>query len=48
LSWVEGLALMVLAESLLRVSDDLTADQLIEDKLESGDWGQHPRSRYAP
>ena len=29
----EGLALMVLAEALLRVPDDATADQLIEDKL---------------
>ena len=37
LSSEEGLALMVLAESLLRVPDDLTADQLIEDKLGSGD-----------
>ncbi|MGH6852173.1 MAG: bifunctional proline dehydrogenase/L-glutamate gamma-semialdehyde dehydrogenase, partial [Methylocella sp.] len=33
LSSEEGLALMVLAESLLRVPDDLTADRLIEDKL---------------
>ena len=28
----EGLALMVLAEGLLRVPDDATADRLIEDK----------------
>ena len=38
LSTREGLALMVLAEALLRVPDDATADRLIEDKLASGDW----------
>jgi RHH-type proline utilization regulon transcriptional repressor/proline dehydrogenase/delta 1-pyrroline-5-carboxylate dehydrogenase len=32
----EGLALMVLAEGLLRVPDDATADRLIEDKLGQG------------
>ena len=32
----EGLALMVLAEGLLRVPDDATADRLIEDKLCQG------------
>ena len=36
LSTREGLALMVLAEALLRVPDALTADRLIEDKLASG------------
>src|SRR5262245_47487926 len=36
----EGLALMVLAEALLRVPDAATADQLIEDKLAAGDWSQ--------
>lgn len=34
----EGLALMVLAEALLRVPDPQTADSLIEDKLAAGDW----------
>jgi len=34
----EGLALMVLAEALLRVPDALTADLLIEDKLAAGRW----------
>jgi RHH-type proline utilization regulon transcriptional repressor/proline dehydrogenase/delta 1-pyrroline-5-carboxylate dehydrogenase len=34
----EGLALMVLAEALLRVPDAATADRLIEDKLATGDW----------
>jgi RHH-type transcriptional regulator, proline utilization regulon repressor / proline dehydrogenase / delta 1-pyrroline-5-carboxylate dehydrogenase len=38
LSTKEGLALMVLAEALLRVPDSLTADRLIEDKLATGDW----------
>jgi RHH-type proline utilization regulon transcriptional repressor/proline dehydrogenase/delta 1-pyrroline-5-carboxylate dehydrogenase len=38
LSTKEGLALMVLAEALLRVPDAATADRLIEDKLGAGDW----------
>ncbi|HEX3709530.1 MAG TPA: bifunctional proline dehydrogenase/L-glutamate gamma-semialdehyde dehydrogenase PutA [Pseudolabrys sp.] len=38
LSTKEGLALMVLAEALLRVPDAATADRLIEDKLKAGDW----------
>jgi RHH-type proline utilization regulon transcriptional repressor/proline dehydrogenase/delta 1-pyrroline-5-carboxylate dehydrogenase len=38
LSTKEGLALMVLAEALLRVPDAATADRLIEDKLAMGDW----------
>src|SRR5258708_2185325 len=38
LSTREGLALMVLAEALLRVPDAATADRLIEDKLATGDW----------
>ncbi len=41
LSTPEGLALMVLAEALLRVPDSATADRLIEDKLSSGDWTRH-------
>ena len=41
LSTKEGLALMVLAEALLRVPDAATADRLIEDKLKSGDWAHH-------
>lgn len=35
----EGLALMVLAEALLRVPDAATADALIEDKLGSAEFG---------
>ena len=38
LSTKEGLALMVLAEALLRVPDADTADRLIEDKLATGEW----------
>src|ERR1700676_3162686 len=41
LSTKEGLALMVLAEALLRVPDAATADRLIEDKLAAGDWSSH-------
>ncbi len=43
LSTKEGLALMVLAEALLRVPDAGTADRLIEDKLKGGDWSGHDR-----
>src|SRR4051794_37432435 len=38
LSTREGLALMVLAEALLRVPDAATADRLIEEKLANGGW----------
>src|SRR5919201_4045733 len=41
LSTKEGLALMVLAEALLRVPDAHTADQFIEDKLAQGDFVHH-------
>ena len=37
----EGIALMCLAEALLRVPDQETADALIKDKLASIDWGEH-------
>ena len=43
LSTKEGLALMVLAEALLRIPDAGTADRLIEDKLRGGDWSHHDR-----
>ncbi len=43
LSTKEGLALMVLAEALLRVPDAVTADRLIEDKLAGTDWPDRPR-----
>jgi RHH-type proline utilization regulon transcriptional repressor/proline dehydrogenase/delta 1-pyrroline-5-carboxylate dehydrogenase len=41
LSTKEGLALMVLAEALLRVPDAATADQFIEDRLGQGDFVHH-------
>ncbi|PPK50152.1 bifunctional proline dehydrogenase/L-glutamate gamma-semialdehyde dehydrogenase PutA [Marinobacter persicus] len=37
----EGVALMCLAEALLRVPDNLTIHDLIEDKITSGNWGDH-------
>jgi RHH-type proline utilization regulon transcriptional repressor/proline dehydrogenase/delta 1-pyrroline-5-carboxylate dehydrogenase len=37
----EGIALMCLAEALLRVPDDETADRLIAEKIRSGNWGAH-------
>jgi RHH-type proline utilization regulon transcriptional repressor/proline dehydrogenase/delta 1-pyrroline-5-carboxylate dehydrogenase len=40
----EGLALMSLAEALLRVPDADTQNRLIEDKLGSGDW-EHAAAR---
>src|SRR5436190_7248913 len=47
LSTKEGLALMVLAEALLRVPDPTTADRLIEDKLASGQWSTHDVRSHA-
>ncbi|EIM25183.1 bifunctional proline dehydrogenase/L-glutamate gamma-semialdehyde dehydrogenase PutA [Microvirga lotononidis] len=41
LSTKEGLALMVLAEALLRVPDAATSDRLIEDKLGQADFAGH-------
>ncbi|MBT9445710.1 MAG: bifunctional proline dehydrogenase/L-glutamate gamma-semialdehyde dehydrogenase PutA [Hyphomonadaceae bacterium] len=41
LSNSEGLALMCLAEALLRVPDDDTADRLIAEKIKSGRWSEH-------
>ncbi|MEM7779438.1 MAG: bifunctional proline dehydrogenase/L-glutamate gamma-semialdehyde dehydrogenase PutA [Pseudomonadota bacterium] len=37
----EGIALMCLAEALLRVPDDETADALIRDKIGEVDWSEH-------
>ncbi|WAT17408.1 bifunctional proline dehydrogenase/L-glutamate gamma-semialdehyde dehydrogenase PutA [Aurantiacibacter sp. MUD11] len=37
----EGIALMCLAEALLRVPDEETADALIRDKVASQDWAEH-------
>ncbi len=41
LSSQEGVALMCLAEALLRVPDDETRDALIRDKIGGGDWQAH-------
>ena len=41
LSTEEGIALMCLAEALLRVPDAETIDALIEDKIAPSDWGRH-------
>ena len=41
LSTKEGVTLMRLAEALLRTPDAATADALIEDKIEAGDWSSH-------
>ena len=37
----EGLALMCLAEALLRVPDEETRDRLIAEKIGSADWASH-------
>ena len=41
LSSQEGVALMCLAEALLRIPDKATRDALIRDKISKGDWKSH-------
>lgn len=41
LSSHEGIALMCLAEALLRIPDRDTVDRLIRDKISHGDWASH-------
>ncbi len=41
LSSQEGVALMCLAEALLRIPDTATRDALIRDKIGGGDWQSH-------
>ena len=41
LSNKEGVALMCLAESLLRIPDSRTAERLIADKIKFADWASH-------
>lgn len=41
LSTKEGVALMCLAEALLRIPDAPTIDALIEDKITTGQWQEH-------
>ncbi len=44
LSTQEGIALMCLAESLLRIPDSYTQNKLIKDKIKTGDWKSHTKS----
>jgi RHH-type proline utilization regulon transcriptional repressor/proline dehydrogenase/delta 1-pyrroline-5-carboxylate dehydrogenase len=48
LSTAEGIALMCLAEALLRVPDAPTIDALIEDKIAPSDWGRHLGQSASP
>ncbi|ARE40747.1 Proline dehydrogenase (Proline oxidase) [Rhodovulum sp. P5] len=48
LSTEEGVALMCLAEALLRVPDAETMDALIEDKIAPSDWGRHLGKSHSP
>ncbi|GAA0302218.1 bifunctional proline dehydrogenase/L-glutamate gamma-semialdehyde dehydrogenase PutA [Rhodovulum strictum] len=48
LSTDEGVALMCLAEALLRVPDTDTMDALIEDKIAPSDWGRHLGKSASP
>lgn len=43
LSTQEGIALMCLAESLLRIPDEYTQNKLIRDKIKTGDWKSHTK-----
>ncbi|EWM47961.1 proline dehydrogenase and proline oxidase delta-1-pyrroline-5-carboxylate dehydrogenase protein [Bordetella holmesii 70147] len=45
LSSQEGVALMCLAEALLRIPDRATRDALIRDKVARGDWKSHMGGR---
>ncbi|SIS91395.1 bifunctional proline dehydrogenase/L-glutamate gamma-semialdehyde dehydrogenase PutA [Paracoccus saliphilus] len=48
LSTSEGVALMCLAEAMLRVPDRMTIDALIEDKIAPSDWGKHLGEASSP
>ncbi|MCH2095471.1 MAG: bifunctional proline dehydrogenase/L-glutamate gamma-semialdehyde dehydrogenase PutA, partial [Rhodobacteraceae bacterium] len=48
LSTEEGIALMCLAEALLRVPDAETIDALIEDKIAPSDWSRHMGHSTSP
>src|SRR6266581_4413476 len=47
LSTPEGVALLCLAEALLRIPDAANADRLIRDKLARGDWAAHTGSGHS-
>lgn len=44
LSSLEGIALMCLSESLLRIPDKETQDKLIKDKITKGKWQEHVKT----
>jgi hypothetical protein len=50
--FTEGVALMCLAEALLRIPDKATRDALIRDKISNGNWQSHigrsPRCSSTP
>jgi RHH-type proline utilization regulon transcriptional repressor/proline dehydrogenase/delta 1-pyrroline-5-carboxylate dehydrogenase len=48
LSTEEGIALMCLAEALLRVPDAATIDALIEDKIAPSNWAKHLGESTSP
>ncbi len=48
LSTTEGIALMCLAEALLRVPDNQTIDDLIEDKITPSGWAEHMGRAASP
>src|SRR5204863_904483 len=48
LSSEEGVALMCLAEALLRIPDAQTRDALIRDKIGRGDWRAHVGQSASP
>ncbi|HEY1942120.1 MAG TPA: bifunctional proline dehydrogenase/L-glutamate gamma-semialdehyde dehydrogenase PutA [Roseiarcus sp.] len=48
LSSQEGVALMCLAEALLRIPDDATRDALIADKIGGGEWRAHVGHSSSP
>ncbi|HUP29935.1 MAG TPA: hypothetical protein VM122_07165, partial [Usitatibacter sp.] len=48
LSSDEGVALMCLAEALLRIPDGATRDALIRDKVGRGDWRAHVGRSSSP
>ncbi len=48
LSTREGIALMCLAEALLRVPDSKTIDALIDDKITPSDWSSHLGKAASP
>lgn len=48
LSTQEGVALMCLAEALLRVPDQTTIDDLIEDKIAASAWSDHLGQSSSP